>query len=322
MRLLSLADIELKRLDAIFDEEVKVWQRELHWDYRPAMNLIRKFVKNGTLPGVVAEVTGQIVGYSYFVIDHPVAFIGNVYALNEFAKGPAYPKILDELLHLLRDVGQVSRIECQMFPFNRELAPLFHSRGFQALKRFFLTLNLREANISPEPTTPQNEYQICAWENSLLPRASRVIFDGYVDSPDAELCRDYQSTQGCQRFLRNLIQNRTCGTFCPGTSQVAFDGNGMLCGILITSQIDHETGMIPQISIRRSHQNQGLGSLLLKSYLDAARQQGLKRVCLSVSEVNQRAFALYRRLGFNVEKQFHAFIWTRPEEISSVDGTY
>lgn len=311
MRLISLADIEPERLDSILSEEVKVWKRELHWDYRPAMSLIRKFVGNGTLPGAAAEVRGRIVGYSYFVIDGPVGFIGNLYAVDEFADGPAYPRILDELLHSLREVGKVSRIECQMFPFNRELSPLFSSRGFRPLRRFFLTLNLEEATITADPKVPENKYCIRPWDNSLLSSASQVIFDGYVDSPDAELCRDYQSIQGCRRFLRNLIHNPACGSFRPETTQVAFDGNGTLSGILVTSQIDHETGMIPQISIRRSCQNQGLGSLLLKSYVDAAQKQGLKRICLSVSEANQRAFSLYRRLGFEVTKKFHAYIWSR-----------
>jgi len=313
MRLLPLSDIQVEMLDTILDEEARVWKRELYWDYRPATNLIRKFVSHGTLPGVAAEVNGEVVGYSYFVIDHPVGFIGNLYTLDAFAEGPVYPGLLDEALYSLREVGKVSRIECQMFPFNRELAPLFASRGFKALRRFFLSLDLQKADPGRGAKVCHNRYRIHSWDSSLLSPASQVIFDGYIDSPDAELCRDYQSTQGCQRFLRNLIQNPACGIFSAETTRVAFDEEGLLSGILITSQIDDQTGMIPQISIRRRCQNQGLGSLLLQSYLSEAREQGLKRVCLSVSEANQRAFNLYRRLGFEVTKTFHAYIWNRTD---------
>lgn len=66
--------------------------------------------------------------------------------------------------------------------------------------------------------------------------------------------------------------------------------------------------MIPQISVRRHCQGNGLGSALLKTYLAQATKRGLKHLTLSVSEANPRAYQLYQRLGFRKLKDFHAFV--------------
>ena len=51
--------------------------------------------------------------------------------------------------------------------------------------------------------------------------------------------------------------------------------------------------------------------MLMRSYLQTAKQAGLKRTTLSVSEANTKAFMLYSKLGFKPMKEFHAYVWQR-----------
>ena len=47
---------------------------------------------------------------------------------------------------------------------------------------------------------------------------------------------------------------------------------------------------------------------LLKKYFQEARQSGLNQITLSVSDSNQGAHLLYRRLGFQKQKDLYAFV--------------
>jgi RimJ/RimL family protein N-acetyltransferase len=55
------------------------------------------------------------------------------------------------------------------------------------------------------------------------------------------------------------------------------------------------------LGVRRSYWGQGAGSALLSSALAWSRLAGLARVELTVHTTNERAVALYRRHGFEVE---------------------
>jgi ribosomal protein S18 acetylase RimI-like enzyme len=54
---------------------------------------------------------------------------------------------------------------------------------------------------------------------------------------------------------------------------------------------------LPLIELLPSHQGRGVGSRLIRAVLDRAASEG-KPLALNVLDVNRRAYALYRRLGF------------------------
>lgn len=308
MRLVGLSEVEPERLREIFDEEVENWQRQLFWDYRPAVGLITRYMQSGSLAGHALELDGgRIAGYAYHLVDPPVGYVGNLYVRTSLVSAQNYQALLEKTLQALTSWGNVRRVECQVFSFNFEVAPLFLAYGFVPHPRHFLCLNLPAQRDSAPPHCSL-EVNIIPWQRRFFLAAAEVIYDSYSQSPDYGLCLDYQSQQGCIRFLRNLVENPSCGIFAADTSYAALDSRGQLCGILVTSRISPDTGMIPQVSVRSGCQGRGLGSLLLWTYFREANKQRLKRVTLSVSHTNQRAHQLYLRLGFQNQKDFHAFI--------------
>lgn len=310
MRVAVLKPSDLQRLEPVFDQEIECWKRELHWDFRPSAQLIRKFVRSQSLPGYVLESgRGDVVGYTYYIANHPVGFIGDLFMSDPHSSLEGYQELLSAAFEALTGHPRVERIECQIIPFNQSLESLFEARGFRALPRYFLTYDLRAQ--SEEEVGEARGFQVERWQRRFFESAARTVQDSYRSSPDFHLCFDYQSLEGCSRFLRNLIDNPGCGTFQPGTSLVALDEHSEICGVVVTSLISPDTGMIPQISVRRDWQGRGVGSYLMRRYFAMARRQGLKRVTLSVSAANQGAYRLYERMGFEVQKTFHAFLWTR-----------
>lgn len=316
MEVAPLRETSLSQLEEVFREEIETWNHQLFWDYRPALKLVKTFLAVGSMPGfALKNDKGKMVGYVYFVIDRPVAFIGGAYVLRRFSGLEAYQLLLNRSISFLMKLQIVSRIEAQLFPFNYDFVSIFREYEFRAIKRFFLSADLR--SNSPSVSAPDvrsvesPRFKIVPWNHRMLISGARVVYDSHIGSPDHFICRDYQSEAGCVRLMKNLIDHPACGQFSPGETKLAVDSNGRLSGVLIASRIKPDTGMIPQLSIRRDCQGKGLGSMMMRAYLFEAKRNGLQRVTLSVSQANARARRLYENQGFRPLKMFHAYVWQR-----------
>ena len=311
MPVVALSQVHCKELKSIFSQEIKSWQNELFWDYQPTVALIKKYITSKSLSGYAIKTTsGKILGYSYYIINKPVGYIGNIYILSESANPTTYTELLNRIIGTLESNSSILRIEGHLFTFNCNLTPFFKSQGFNTIKRHFLSKTINSKDDNEQTLALPAKIRLVKWQNFFYTKAAETIYDSYQNSPDYDLCYDYQSPQGCTRFLLNLLNNPSCGIFSPETSLIALNSNGIVCGILMTSTTDLNTGMVTQISVKRSHQGTGIGSALLETYFKKAKKRGVKRVTLSVSEINHRSNRLYLRLGFQKIKDIYAF--TRP----------
>lgn len=308
MQLIQLREVEVNRLDSLFKEEIATWIEQLNWDYSSTLKIIRRFIASRSLPGyALVNKNESSAGYCYFISHQTVGFLGDIFVSRRFANPNHYSRLIDVATTALIADQSVDRIECQVFPFNQDCAVIFADLGYSVLERYFMVMELDR--LPKDSLLP--ETGIRSWNWQYLVPASKVIYDSYVGSPDFHLCRDYQSSRGCLRFLRNLVENSACGVFVPDETLIAFNDEKEFSGILLATRISSDTGMIPQISVRRRDHGKGIGTRLLRAYLKIARKHGMKRVALSVSAQNQGAYRLYERLGFQVRKKFHAFIWRR-----------
>jgi len=66
------------------------------------------------------------------------------------------------------------------------------------------------------------------------------------------------------------------------------------------------------LAVRPKYREQGLGKKLAATALDALAREGVAEVSLTVSSDNDQALALYKDLGFSVEKEIEDFYG--PEE--------
>lgn len=312
VRLQPLQSCTPAQLAALWDEEERYWSAELFWDYRPTREVLERYVGARLLPGFALVDADEVSGYTYFVADAPVAFVGNLYVRDGAAGPSTYGMLIEACARYLQTRSDVRRIEMQVFEFNFPFTSVWMGLGFRPVRRRFMVCNLGEQTPLPPPAAPPPDWEILAWRPSSLNAVADVVYDSYIQSPDAEICWDYRTPAGCRRFLSNIIANPACGRFSPEETRLLRDPEGNLAAILLATRINPETGMIPQLSVLRRYQGRGLGGTLLLDYLRLCRRRGLARVALSVSEENRRALSLYERVGFRTHRPFHALLWDRP----------
>ncbi len=315
MQVVPLLGISGAELAAVLDEEVECWRRKLNWDFRANARMILECASSRLLAGQVLKTdSGSVVGYCYHLSEGSVGYVGDVFIRRGHATVANYDRLLSPTLRaLLQRVG-VRRIECQFVPFNCDVTEVFSREGFRTVHRRFLTRRLHERDTGQAPIAGET---ILPWSSPLLRSAAEVMCDSYRDSPDFELSSDYQSLRGCIRFLRNLLRTSGCGRFCGRTSLIGVDNRGAVVAALLASRIGPGTGMVPQLSVRRSHQGRGWGTTLLRNHFSRSRESGLNQTVLCVSDWNEGALRLYRRLGFQELIQFQAFTWDHPDRIAS-----
>ncbi|MBA7607598.1 Mycothiol acetyltransferase [subsurface metagenome] len=97
-------------------------------------------------------------------------------------------------------------------------------------------------------------------------------------------------------FLRRILAK-----FTPALAFTAFvaTDNGKVVGIVWLSYSSPRSGCIG-IYIADAYQNKGIGTALLRRAIDAAREEEMDKVTLSVIADNPRAIRVYRKCGFHV----------------------
>ncbi|MFC1960163.1 GNAT family N-acetyltransferase [Chloroflexota bacterium] len=110
-----------------------------------------------------------------------------------------------------------------------------------------------------------------------------------------------------QHVQRNVRHNR-------GLGLVAAHEDGRLIGFGQLT-IWPRTAEISDLIVSESWQNQGIGSALIASLLQAAREFAKDRVEIGVAVRNTRALALYQRFGFREDRTLELNVGAGPEPV-------
>src|SRR5579872_4064874 len=154
MQIVDLRQVRSRALETLFDEEVLRWREELRWDYRPSVDLIRRFIDSRALGGSVATENGQATGYGFYVLEDHKGLIGGLFVSSRTEQAPVTQRLLSEILAALRATPRLQRIEAQLMPFGTEIDPAFLSPDFHLHTRQFMLLPLRDAQLRNQPLSP------------------------------------------------------------------------------------------------------------------------------------------------------------------------
>jgi hypothetical protein len=193
MQIVDLRQVHSRSLENLFREEVARWRDELHWDYRPSIDLVRKFIDSRALGGYAAVEEGEPAGYGFYVLEDHKGLIGGLFVAAEHARGPITERLLTEMLTALRATPRLERIEAQLMPFGAELDPAFLSQHFRLHARQFMLLPLDKAKLCTRHISPG--LRIEPWSDIAANRAA------CVSCAISSCCRDAGSS--CRK-LRSL----------------------------------------------------------------------------------------------------------------------
>lgn len=318
-----------RALTPLLSEEERHWREQLHWDYRPSAEMIRRHVQAHSLPGYVALQRGEPAGYCFFVYEDEKGLLGDLYVGEAYRRERPYGDrtgiatiLLEHALETLEHTPVVRRIEAQLLPFGIEpLGATFEAHRFDCFPRLFMYKHLTAARPGglglKQPTAgseaqrlhPATGAELRRWRDDHFEAMADLIVDAYEGHVDSRLNDHYSSTAGALRFLKNIVLFPGCGIFQAEASLVAVvpGAEGALLGAVLSSQVARRVAHITQICVRRTLRGSGLGRILLESALERLAGRGYQGVSLTVTASNQGAVQLYRRLGFEVIKEFAAY---------------
>jgi ribosomal protein S18 acetylase RimI-like enzyme len=310
MNIVDLRQTTVRQLEPLLDEEAVHWRDELHWDYRGALELIKRFLEAHALSGCVAYENGVAAGYAFYVLEEHKGLIGGLYASPRFEQGVIARRMLEDMLFAMRAIPHVTRIEAQLMPFGGPVERTLTEQGFQLYSRQFMLMDLHK------PT----EFRISAttglrfsrWHDRYFDPCAKLIYLAYADHVDGDINDQYRSKPGALRFLKNIILLPGCGQFVPSASFVLhYPGSDDLVGAVLTSEVSPGVGHTTQVCVLPGHQGQGLGRALMLTAADALRSLKFQELTLTVTTENRTAVHLYEQLGFKTLKTFTAGVWPK-----------
>jgi ribosomal protein S18 acetylase RimI-like enzyme len=307
--LIELKHLRSDELEPVLEEEQLSWRSVLNWDFSASAELVRRFIRIQALSGHALIIGGRIAGYGYYVCEDRKGLIGDLYVLRDFATKEAEDFLLSAVLQSLVAMPYVRRIESQLMmlhgPFERTM-PL--ASWMQTYPRIFMLADLSGPGRLPEGAGA-GQLRIEPWSEKEQEESAHLIAAAYHGHIDSKINDQYKSYAGAKRFLTNIVQYPGCGSFFGPASLAAYDVNGRLCGIVLSSLVASDVGHITQICVAPEVQGQGVGYELLRQSMRILGEHGCERTSLTVTASNQTAVRLYQSMGFRAMRRFAAYVW-------------
>jgi ribosomal protein S18 acetylase RimI-like enzyme len=310
MNIVDLRQTTVRQLEPLLAEEATHWRDELHWDYRGALDLIKRFLEARALCGSVAFENGSAAGYSFYVLEEQKGLIGGLYVSARYAQAPIGRRLLEDMLFSMRAVPQLARIEAQLMPFGGPVDTPLLEQGFHLYTRQFMLFDLRApAEARPGAATGM---RVDRWNDRFFDPCAKLIYLCYTNHVDGEINDQYRSRSGALKFLKNIILLPGCGQFVPGASFVLRQpGSDELIAAVLTSEVSPGVGHTTQICVLPGYQGHGLGRMLMQTSAESLRGMKFRELTLTVTTENRSAVQLYESLGFTTIRTFTAGVWPR-----------
>src|SRR5216683_7933754 len=161
MNIVDLRQVSVRQIEPLLEEEARHWRDELHWDYRSALDLIKRFLEAHALCGSAAFENGTAAGYSFYVLEDQKGLIGGLYVSAKYPQAAVGRRLLDEMLFSMRGVPQLTRIEAQLMPFGGPVETPLREQGFHLYTRQFMLFDLHKS--SPARTAASAGMRLDRW---------------------------------------------------------------------------------------------------------------------------------------------------------------
>ena len=296
--------IPLSRCDLSLDHLLDDFSRQQNLP-RDALDSFKAALGTGRLEGWVAVEAGRAVGLVGFTLRDTWGQISLVHAPGR--PGLIRALVAQTLTDLRQREGLTSIVASGPLPAG-SVREAFLGEGFVEIERQEMSLDLSHP---PPSVPPLLGYRLGSWHPRHRDAVAEVMWQANHSLPDALIYPALQTVEGCRDLVAKIATGRW-GRFLAGASPVALDADDRVVGLLLAGRIARDTGYILEVAVLPEHQGTGLGKALVALCLARCQAAGLSKVNLAVSRHNAPAMELYRRLGFEEEDRFSAFVW-RPE---------
>lgn len=212
-----------------------------------------------------------------------------------------YEELFEKIVSHVKDLGSSYILHYTMSsnPFSDFLL----KKGGEAIERIGMVLDLEK--FSPLSITIPYGMKIRPFIIGPLRENVDICFNSIP-----EYDRKIFSTQSSDElflFYTYLYTGRE-GIFMPKLSLNIYSESDLL-GFILVNTFAEERLTISEIVIFSSYQGKGFGKLLLNETLKRAKAQGHKRLFLSVTKKNKRAYNMYKKFGFEEVKYYVVYVY-------------
>jgi ribosomal protein S18 acetylase RimI-like enzyme len=312
MEILDLRHFSAADLRPLLQEEVTTWSRLLSWDYAGSAEMILRYMDAKILPGYAAIERGDVFGYSFFVYEQSKGVIGDLFVRDggrTSNRREVEERLLTHVIETLQQSPGIHRVEAQLLAHETgEVARPFTQQGFSRHPRVFMNFEMARHPQTAPAIVP--EFEIRPWSEEQYQASAALITAAYRGHVDSEINDQYRTLTGSLRFLNNIVRFPGCGTFDAHASFVVFQRRTRtLVGLILCSQVRSDVGHITQVCVLPEYRSAGLGVALLAATTRNLRDRDFRAISLTVTQANDRAIALYKRIGFDSVRVFDAFVW-------------
>jgi ribosomal protein S18 acetylase RimI-like enzyme len=312
MEILDLRHFASSDLRPLLEEEITMWGHLLSWDYRTSAEMILRYMDAKILPGYAAIERGSIFGYTFFVYEQSKGVIGDLFVRDRGRpsdRNDVEERLLTHVIETLQQSPGIHRVEAQLLAHNAgEVTRSFLQQGFSRHPRVFM--NFEIAKHRQAETALPAPFEMRPWSEPDYQQAAALITAAYRGHVDSEINDQYRTLTGSMRFLNNIVRFPGCGAFDPKASFVVLQRRThTLVGLILCSQVRSDVGHITQVCVLPEFRSTGLGEAMLAASTKVLRARGFNFISLTVTEANDRAIALYKRIGFESVRVFDAFVW-------------
>ncbi|HWR15955.1 MAG TPA: GNAT family N-acetyltransferase [Terriglobales bacterium] len=315
MEIIDLRHFTSSDLRPLLEEETQAWANLLSWDYSSSADMILRYVDARILPGYAAVERGRLHGYSFFVYEQNKGVIGDLFVAEEsLRKGGDHEiekRLITHVCETLEQSPGVHRIEAQLLLHQTgSVSEPFEEQGFRRFPRLFMTLPLKNGNGKGSVPKVPKGFELRRWTEQDYHTAASLITECYRGHIDSEVNDQYRNTQGALRFLNNIVRFPGCGFFDNSASMVAVESaTGKVVGVILCSRVRGDVGHVTQVCILPEYRGHHLGWALMEATAYDLRKRNFQMLSLTVTEANEGAVELYKRLGFGITRVFDAFVW-------------
>jgi GNAT superfamily N-acetyltransferase len=316
MEILDLRHFSSADLRPLLEDEIAMWGSDLSWDYTTSAEMILRYMDAKILPGYAAIERGSISGYSFFVYEQNKGVVGDLFVRDDgrgYERRDVEERLLTHVIETLQQSPGVHRVEAQLLAHHTgEVSRPFLQQGFSRHPRVFMNFEIgkNEQNSLPSLSPLPGEFEIRTWSEQEYQSAAALITAAYRGHVDSEINDQYRTLTGSLRFLNNIVRFPGCGVFDPQASFVVHERHSRtLIGIILCSRVRPDVGHITQVCVLPEYRSAGLGQAMLAASTQNLRGRGFRFISLTVTEANDRAIALYKRIGFESTRVFDAFVW-------------
>jgi ribosomal protein S18 acetylase RimI-like enzyme len=306
----ELSSLTTRDLDPLFLDEIAVWEKRFHWDFRPSADLLRRFVQAHSLHGYALAAGGQVSGYTYYVCEGRKGLIGDFFIRREYATTTNEMMLLGATVQGIMLISGIRRIESQLMLLHTPAGqPLPFSRHLSRHDRCFMEID-RAAISCLRPVEPEINVTFYQWAERFGEETAHLVSAAYRGHVDSEINDQYRTIPGARHFLTNIVRFPGCGTFSPSGSIIAVDQrSGRVCGACLASTVSRNSGHVTQLCVLPAIRGARLGYELLRQTLTRLAEAGCTSVSLTVTSSNAGAIRLYESVGFRAQSSFPALVW-------------